>query len=235
MARFGSSSFSAFLVDGVSLLPAKLQGVTHKVESITEKSDGLGDTSEAHSPVNMLRASLTQDGAFFNDGVGSMHELLKASASAPRQVLVSVDGVTFFGGVGAMVTSYEVISKGATLTKANAAYQVTGDIDEGVILQNAAQTVDWNGTTVDSGASSANGGVGFMQVTALAGLTGFLGFIEDSPDGVVWSTLIAFVNVAAAPASQRIEVAGVVDQYLRFRGDVAGAGSLSVFGGFARK
>jgi len=233
--KYGSSSFSTFLVDGVSLLAAKLQGVTHKVESITEKSDGLGDTSEAHSPVNMAKASLTQTGGFFDDAVGAMHALLKAGSQAVRSLVFSVDGVTFTGGLGVLVTSYDVIAKIGTLSKANATYQVTGDVDtNGVILQNAAQTIDWTNASVDNGASSPDGGVAYLQIAALAGLTGFLGFIESSPDNAAWTTLAAFTNVTAAPASQRIVVPGVIPRYLRFRGDVTGTGTITAFAGFSR-
>lgn len=233
--KYGSSSFSTFLVDGTSLLAHKLQGVTHKVESITEKTDGLGDTSEAHSPVNMAKASLTQDGAFFDDAAGGMHALLKAGSSVERQIVFSVDGLTFTGSQGQLVTAYEVIAKIAGLSKANASYQVTGDVDDtGVILQNAAQTIDWTGTAVDNTASTPDGGAGYLQVTAFAGLTGFVGLIESSPDNAAWSTLITFTNVTAAPAAQRIAFVGVVPRYLRFRGDVAGSGSITVFAGFSR-
>jgi len=233
--KYGSSSFSTFLVDGVSLLAAKLQGVTHKVESITEKTDGLGDTSEAHSPVNMAKASLTQNGGFFDDAVGGMHALLKAGSPAERQLVFSVDGANFTGGFGALVTSYEVVSKNATLSKANAAYLLTGAIDtNGVILQNAAQTIDWTGGSTDNAASSPDGGVAYMHIAALAGLTGFLGFIESSPDNAAWSTLVAFTNVTVAPAAQRIAFVGTVPRYLRFRGDVTGTGTITVFAGFSR-
>jgi len=234
MSRYGSSSFSTFTVDGTSILAAKLQGVTHKVESITEPDYGLGDSAEAHTPVNMMKASLAQNGGFFDDAAGQMHALLKAGSTAERQIVFSVDGVTFTGAFGTLVTSYEPIVSNGKLTKANAAYQITGAADSGVILQNAAQTIDWNGASVDNAASSANGGVGYLQITALAGITGVVIYIEDSPDDSVWTTLIAFTNVTAAPAAQRIEVAGTVDQYLRVRGDVAGTGSLTVFAGFSR-
>lgn len=233
--KYGSSSFSTFLVDGVDLRAARLLSVTHKVESITEPTDGLGDTSEAHGPVNLAKASLAQNGAFFDDAAGGMHALLKAGSAAERQIVFSVDGVTFTGGLGAIVTAYEVIATNGTITKANAAYQVTGAIDtNGVILQNGAQTVDWTNASVDNAASTPDGGVGFLQVTALAGLTGFVGVIESSPDNSAWSTLISFTNVTAAPAAQRIAVAGVIPRYLRFRGDVTGTGTITVFAGFSR-
>jgi hypothetical protein len=233
--KYGSSSFSVFLVDGVSLLAAKLQGVTHKVESITERTDGLGDVSEAHGPVNMMKASLAQNGGFFDDAVGGMHALLKAGAQTERQVVFSVDAVTFTGSVGTLVTAYEVIAKIAGLSKANASYQVTGDVDSnGVILQNAAQTIDWNGASVDNAASSPDGGVAYLHITALAGLTGFVGHIESSVDNAAWLDLVTFANVTAAPAAQRIAVAGVIPRYLRFRGDVTGTGTITVFAGFSR-
>ena len=68
----------------------------------------------------------------------------------------------------------------------------------------------------------------------MAGFTGFVGTIRDSADDVTYADLITFANVVGAPEAQRIEVAGVVDRYLSYDGNVTGAGSITPFVGFAR-
>jgi hypothetical protein len=83
-------------------------------------------------------------------------------------------------------------------------------------------------------ANSLNGGVGYQSVSALTGLTGFVGKIRDSADNVTYADLITFANVTAAPAAERLTVSGTVDRYLSFDGNVTGTGSLKPFVGFKR-
>jgi hypothetical protein len=78
------------------------------------------------------------------------------------------------------------------------------------------------------------GGVGYIQVTALAGLTGFVGKIRHSDDASSWADLVTFSNITAAPGKQRVTFAGACKRYLSFTGDVAGTGSISVFAGLSR-
>jgi len=83
-------------------------------------------------------------------------------------------------------------------------------------------------------ANTVGGGAGYLEVSALAGLTGFVGKIRSSPDDITYADLITFANVTAAPAAERIAVAGTVDRYLSFNGDVTGTGSITLFAGFGR-
>lgn len=82
--------------------------------------------------------------------------------------------------------------------------------------------------------STVNGGAGYQAISALSGFTGFIGKIRHSTDDVTYADLITFTNVTAAPAAERKTVAGTVNRYLCFDGDVTGAGSITPFCGFAR-
>jgi hypothetical protein len=234
MAKSSSAQFSTLLVDGVNLLAAKVQGVTAKTESITEPTHGLGDDHEEHTPVGMSKATFTQDGGFFDDAVGGFHEAFKAASNVSRQIVASI-GAGFTGGVGAFVVAYEVLVSNGKLHRANATYTVSGDVDEyGVVLQGLTpQTVDWTGAAADNLVASTDGGTGYLQVTDLTA-TSFAGVIEGSPDNATWTPLVTFVAVIAAPNAQRIAVGGAVPRYLRFKGDLAGVGSVSAFAGFSR-
>lgn len=316
MAKYGSSSFGAFLVDGYSLLAAKLQGVSHEIELELEPSDGLGDSWREKSPTGMRTATLEQSGAFFDTTANSIHTAMKDLPATERLVAWAfagnVVGSIFSAVKGAYSSKYGVISTGSKLTKANATYAVTGPYDEGVILQDhAAVTADGDATAVDftldptqvvipitantlanptvittpvphgrttgdlilvsgsnstptidgqravtvispttysvpvnvtvagtSGsfvrANSTAGGVGYQLVSALTGLTGFVGKIRHSADDTTYADLITFANVTAAPAKERVEVAGTVHRYLRFNRDVTGSGSIWPFVGFKR-
>lgn len=101
-------------------------------------------------------------------------------------------------------------------------------------------SVPVNVTTAGTGGSfvrsnSSAGASGYQQVTAMSGFTGFVGKFRDSPDDVTYADLgITFANVTAAPNAQRLTVAGVIDRYMSYDGDVTGAGSITVFAGLAR-
>ena len=83
-------------------------------------------------------------------------------------------------------------------------------------------------------ANSTSGAVGYQQVTAFSGFSGFVGKLRDSADNTTYADLIAFGSVTAAPAVERATVAGTVDRYVCFSGDVTGSGSITVFCGLAR-
>ena len=83
-------------------------------------------------------------------------------------------------------------------------------------------------------ANSANGAVGYQQVSAMSGFTGFVGKLRDSADDITYADLIAFANVTAAPAKERATVAGTIDRYLSFDGACTGSGSITVFCGCSR-
>lgn len=140
--KVGSASFSVLLIDGYNLLAAKVQGITHKVESILHRTDGLGDGTEAQGPTGVSKATLTQTGAFFDDSVNGMHALLSAAASGTVSRLVAyafagnIIGKPFVGAQGLYAQTYEVLGKSPALTNANVTYTASGQVDRGVILQN---------------------------------------------------------------------------------------------------
>jgi hypothetical protein len=149
MAKYGSASFDVLLADGYDLLAAKVQSINHKVESITEPSHGLGDGNESNTPVGMTRATLSQDGAFFEDGANGMHVALKAASNVSRILcfafMDNTFGRSFTGCRGETVVSYEVLTKLAALHKANAGYIVSGINETGIIVQPWTQkTITWN-------------------------------------------------------------------------------------------
>lgn len=321
MSLLASSQFGVFLVDGYNLLSAKIKDFSDEVEVILEPSDGLGDTWRETKPTGMRQASITQNGAFFDTTTAGIHDAMKAAPSTVRLVAWAfagnVIGAIFNACQGACTTKYAVLSATAKLTKANVTYQVSGALDEGVILQSATpKTIDWNTktdgfpvdytldptqtvipitantlanpsvvstpvphglttgdiiliagvatssptingprtvtvispttfsvpvnvTTAGTGgtfvrANTRLGGVGYQFVSALSGFTGFIGKIRSSPDDITYADLITFTNVTAAPAAERLTVAGTIDRYLSFNGDVTGAGSITPFVGFKR-
>jgi hypothetical protein len=319
--KIGGASFSVLLVDGYDFLATKVKTFSHKVESLLEESDGLGDAIEAKLPTGLQKVTLSQGGAFFDDTANRTHDALKALPQTSRLVAFAfagnVIGRIFVGVQGVFGIAYEVLGQVAALTKANAAYQANGLLDRGVILQHwVAKTISWNtktdGQSVDytqntaqlvipitsntaanpsvvttpvphgltsgdiiliSGvatssptingertvtvisptqfsvpvnvttpgtggsfvrSNSRNGGAGYLEVSAYSGFTSVVVKIRSSPDDVTYADLITFTTVTAAPAAERIAVAGTVDRYLCVTGTVTGSGSITPFVGFAR-
>ena len=69
-------------------------------------------------------------------------------------------------------------------------------------------------TAIDNSASSSAGARGMVQVLALSSGTANL-LIEDSPDNITYSTLIAFTS-ATGVTSEAKAVSGTVERYVRF-------------------
>jgi len=101
-------------------------------------------------------------------------------------------------------------------------------------------TVPVNVATAGTGgsfvrANTSFGAIGYQQVSAFSGFTGFAGKIRDSADDITYADLITFVNVTSAPNAQRVtNGVEVVDRYLSFDGNVTGSGSITVLVGCAR-
>jgi len=239
MAKASSANFAVLIVDGFSLLSAKVQGFSHEIEVELEPSEGLGDSWREHTPTGMRKATIEQSGAFFETTAGSIHTAMAGLPATERLVSWAVAGnilgAGFMAVQGAFTSSFAVIASLGKLTKANVKYVVSGVLAEGVILQaHTVETVDGANASVDNGASSANGGTGVLSVSQLAGLTGCVFKIQHSPDDAAWADLISFTNVTTAPNAQRIDVTGTVDRYLRVDRNVAGTGSITALAGFSR-
>ena len=112
--------------------------------------------------------------------------------------------------------------------------------DYGVSLHalSAETSLPVTGASVNNGAATANGGVGFLQVSAIAGASpNVVYLIEHSTDDSTWVTLITFAAVTAAVAQRVVVAAGTtVRQYIRMTATEGGT-TTSVTGSvsFARR
>lgn len=98
-----------------------------------------------------------------------------------------------------------------------------GEVTHGVILAaKAARTATGNGTSVDNGASSANGGCGHQHVFAKSGTTPSLTTkIQHSADNSTFADLITF-TAATTVTSERVTVTGTVNRYVRESRTISG-------------
>jgi hypothetical protein len=246
MAYYGSSQFTPLLVGGYSLLPMKVQGWREKLIAAQSPTHGLGDAWEEFTPTGMQKVELAQDGGFYDAGTSSIHEALRATQATSRVLCYSVEGGTvgkrFAGHTGVYQMGYEIVASNGELTKANAIHTVSGQRDEGIILHAlGARTTTGNSEGADSqdnGASSANGGVGFLQVTACSGITSCAITLRHSADDSTYANMtgggFTSVTPANSPRAERIAVTGTVNRHIAVSWAITGAGSITFFVGFVR-
>lgn len=233
MSKYGSGDVPFLFVDGF-----ELKGVetvfSPDVDAELEETTGFGVVWREHTPVGMRKATLSQSG-FFDDAVDSVNAAFVDMSNTQRIVGYGVAGNVVgrkaTGLQGAFAATYSRLTSVGALHKANVQYVVTGQVDEGVILQELeSKTADWDtegADSVDNAASSANGGVGYLFVKSLVlgGHTNLTVKIRHSADDTTYADLITFTAVTATRAAERKTVAGTVNRHLAVSGDFTGAGS----------
>lgn len=162
------------------------------------------------------------------------------SATAPEPFTYAPSGTTLGSEtwqVGVYETQFAITSAQAEAVGFSMTGQADGATDIGVSIADlAAITVDTSGSSVDNGASTANGGVAHLHVTAFSGLTSDVIIVEHSTNNSVWATLGTFTTVTGL-TSQRLVIAPgtTVNRYLRVGDDVTGTGSITRQVSFARR
>lgn len=190
------------------------------------------------------------------DGTVSLTGMFDGSANAVDEVLQArlgtEDGglVTIcYGGATAgnrvsiskvETTSYDVSAPVGDVVAASAEFQSDSGIDNGIALTGlAAVSATGNGSSQDNSASSANGGVASLHVTANSHDGGTTVKVQHSADDSTWVDLATFTAVGASTTtSERVEVAAgtTVNRYLRANYTLAGAsGSITFILSFARR
>lgn len=99
-----------------------------------------------------------------------------------------------------------------------------------------SEAVTGNGTSYDDELASANGGIGHLHVSAIAGGT-LTVVIQHSPDGTTWATALSFVVVNSVDAvkHQRVVTIDVnVDKNVRAQWTLGAGASASFVVGFGR-
>ena len=243
MALKGSADVGFLLVGGMNIL-GDMTTLEDEQGAPIEETTPLGAGVEAHTAVGTRSYRLSQNG-FYNDATNRSNQAL-VSPGASKVFCYAPEGNTIGLPVHCaavvQVNYKRQISRGA-LTKASAEYLSEAGHDEGVILHAlGAETADGDtdGTPVDNLASSADGGVAYLQVTALD-LDGYdsvtITVIDDVDGTPPFGDLVAFTTVTAAPFAQRVTVAGTVERRLAVKWDFIGSGtspSITFTVGFAR-
>lgn len=129
---------------------------------------------------------------------------------------------------------YDVVAAAQQVVKSNAQFHSSSGLERAVIaLALATKSTTANGTSIDQLASSANGGVGYLQVTGFTGTGGTIK-IQHSTDNVTFPDLVTFA-ASTTISAQRVAVTGTVNRYIRAQWTIGGSSSLTVQVMFCRK
>ncbi|MEH0841624.1 hypothetical protein V6U81_04400 [Micromonospora sp. CPCC 205711] len=187
----------------------------------------------------LLSGSMTLNG-LFDSAVGGLYEEVAALVGVDNSALVTVlpDGFTIGKPALMTVSDIEGFEIPATVNEL-VSLTVNATADDGVDMGTSlhaltAETANGNGTSVDNTASSANGGVGALHLSAYSGFTNIVVKVQHSTDNSVWADLITFTTNTAV-GSERKTVTGTVNRYVRALWTVTGAGSATFVVAFARR
>ena len=207
----------------------------------TAETTAFGSTAKTYI-IGLKDGTMSVSGMFDGDQ-NSVDEQIEAvlGAEAASVATIAPEGLTIGKAAyscAARKTSYEISSPVGDVVATSLSIQADGGIDRGVLLgANTAVTTSGTGAAQDNSATSSNGGVGFLHVTANArnGATDFK--VQHSADGVTYTDLVTFTSVPSnTTTAERIAVTGTVNRYVRASHAPGGSsGSVTYTMTFARK
>lgn len=234
MAKYGGADVGFLLISGHDVRGVSTT-LRENVAAVMVPTHGLGDSWAEHTPTGRKTAEL-EIASFYDDAAGGIDALLANNQENKRIGCWNFEnntvGQPFTGVEGVFGRAYERVASLDDLHKVTGGYVVSGQVDQnGAILHTlqAETTASGNteGNPVNNGASSANGGIAYLQVTGLTlgGYTSVSINVADSPTDVTYSDILNFNAVTAAQTAQRKAYVGTVEQYLAINWTFNGAGS----------
>lgn len=223
-------------VQGVDLTAflrsANLQRTADVAESTPFNNEAKGYT------VGMRDGTMAFEGLY--DGTAAAIDEVLASilgATSQKVALVPV-GVEALGSVACGMagdeSSYDVDTATDDVATVSVEMQSSTSIDRCLVHKVlGAVSSGANGTSIDNGAASANGGVGYLHVTAASGGGTLTVKVQHSADDTTWADLVTFADVTAVGA-ERKTVSGTVNRYTRATHAIT-AGSQTYVMAFGRK
>lgn len=196
----------------------------------THDTTTFGNASMTYIP-GLKSALVTASGIFDGTAVTGEDVALIAEFNASPNPVMSVAPIGFAIGnavilLTGILDKYTRQVKVSDVIKFQLNAKSTGNFDSGVSLHpNAAEISSTTQTSVDNGAGTVNGGVGYLHVSAIAG-TGsptLTVIVEHSTDNSSWSTLTTFTAATGLTSQELVVAAGTtVNRYLRCRTTISG-------------
>jgi hypothetical protein len=211
----------------------------------TADSTTFGSNSKEHI-VGTMEGKATLNGLFETVALVGATQLFDTIKGSDTKSIVTI--APFGHSLGARViifladtSTYTISAPIGDIVKADAGFEVTDGIDDGVFLSDgSAVSTTAVGTGVDDrGIASANGGVAFLSVPVDTRDGTLIVKVQHSANNSTFVDLVTFTTVVAStPTSERIVVpAGTaVSRYLRVSYTVAGTtGAITPVVAFARR
>jgi len=234
---------SAQILHGAYNLSSFLNDASASADVEVAETTAFGSSAKTYI-VGLKDGTVSASGMF--DGAASAtDEVLSASIGSDTlaPVTIGYDGTTLGNRVTilkAKTTSYEVSTPVGDVVAVSYSAQADGGLDQGVSL--AALTsvsATTTGSSHDNSASSANGGVAQLHVTANSRSANATIKVQHSADNSTFADLATFTVVATTvTTSERVIVASgtTVNRYLRAVNTLAsGTGSITYQVSFARR
>lgn len=235
---------SAQVVHGAFDLSAFLNDASASNDVEVSETTSFGSSAKSYL-VGLKDGTVSASGMFDGTATSGIDEVLDATIGSDSlaPVTVGYDGTTLGNRVTllkAKTTSYEISVPVGDVVAVSYSAQADGGLDQGVSL--AALTsvsATTTGTAHDNSASSANGGVGQVHVTANTRNANVTIKIAHSADNSTFADLTTFTVVpTTVTTSERNIVASgtTVNRYLRAVATLAaGTGSVTYQVSFARR
>jgi len=229
MALFGAPDVGFVLLGGRSLA-GYLTEIADGQEIVLKETHGLGDTADQWAVVGtngqvMSNVKLT---AIYN----STDLITAVDVATTQELMYNLQGNTInedFVGIDGVKGTVVRNGQKEEFHTVEIDFKAENAMDKGVVLAHLTARDDTfvATTTVDNSASSANGAVGYLGVSALTlgGYTNIIVKIRDSTDDISYADHITFAAVTAAPASERLTSTGTVNRYAHVTITWTGAGS----------
>lgn len=231
---------SVVLFNATNLSPyLNSASTTNNVE--TAETTAFGNNSKTYI-IGLKDGTISLAGMFDGDS-GAIDPIIQAKLGVENSIVTVLPAGGTIGNRAIIaqtdLTSYDISSPVADVVSVSAELQADGGIDTGVSLHAlGAETATGTATSVDNSASSSNGGVGHLHVTANAHDDTVTIKVQHSADNSTWADLDTFTVVSASTTTseRRVVAAGTtVNRYIRASHTLAGSGSVSYQLSFARR
>lgn len=196
----------------------------------TAESSAFGDSAKTYV-VGHTDGTISLSGMFEGTAsTGTDQHFGTSLAGSEQLVIVATEGHAVGRRAVAMKsenTSYETSSPIGDIVQASVEFQADEGLGHGVLVSSGSSvSATGNGTSVDNGASSANGGHGYISVPVNTRNGNITVKIQHSADDSTFADLVTFTTVSGSTkTSERIAVATgtTVNRYLRVSYTVAGS------------
>lgn len=225
MALFGQPNVGFVLLGGRSIA-GYLTEIQDSHEAVVKEVTALGDSDDNWAAVGVNKADVKLMGIY-----NSTDFVAAVEVNTTQELMYALEGNTIANeGTGIDGVKGTLVRNAVKeeFHRIEVDFKAANKLDRGlVVASHTAKTNATVETTVDNLASSGNGAVGYLGVSALTlgGYTNLQVRIRDSTDDISFADLIIFTTVASAPSSERATVTGTVNRYVHAATNFNGAGS----------